>query len=52
MASIADLERMTSKTLSEKILAERELPEQTYAIVDVRDKGLSPFNFILIVSMY
>ncbi|KAI9896079.1 hypothetical protein N3K66_008979 [Trichothecium roseum] len=37
MASVADLRRMSSKTLAERILAERELPEQTYAVIDVRD---------------
>ncbi|OAR03000.1 hypothetical protein LLEC1_06636 [Akanthomyces lecanii] len=37
MASIASLKRISAKDLSEKILAERDSTEPTYAIVDVRD---------------
>ncbi|PHH62394.1 hypothetical protein CDD81_7190 [Ophiocordyceps australis] len=36
-ASIATLQRMTAQTLSEKILSERETPNPTLAVVDVRD---------------
>ncbi|OAA76543.1 Rhodanese-like protein [Akanthomyces lecanii RCEF 1005] len=37
MASIASLKRISAKDLSERILAERDAAEPTYAIVDVRD---------------
>ncbi|CAH0054839.1 unnamed protein product [Clonostachys solani] len=37
MATIASLPRMTAKTLSEKILAERDAKDTTFAIIDVRD---------------
>ncbi|KAF4583196.1 hypothetical protein GQ602_006340 [Ophiocordyceps camponoti-floridani] len=36
-SSVATLQRMTAKTLSEKILQEREASDKTYAVVDVRD---------------
>ncbi|KJZ77840.1 hypothetical protein HIM_03017 [Hirsutella minnesotensis 3608] len=36
-ASIATLQRMAAKTLSEKILEEREAADPSFAIVDVRD---------------
>lgn len=45
---------MSSKTLAERILAERELPEQTYAVIDVRDDGefitqpLLPSFFVIV----
>lgn len=39
MASIASLKRISAKDLSERILAERDNAEPTYAIVDVRDDG-------------
>lgn len=41
MTTIADLRRVSAKSLSEKILAEREAKETTFAIVDVRDDGKS-----------
>ncbi|OAA58335.1 Rhodanese-like protein [Cordyceps fumosorosea ARSEF 2679] len=37
MASIATLKRISAKDLADRILAEQGRPEQTYAIVDVRD---------------
>ncbi|KAJ6783250.1 hypothetical protein PWT90_07496 [Aphanocladium album] len=37
MASIASLKRISAKELSERILAEKDSTEPTYAIVDVRD---------------
>ncbi|RDA93936.1 hypothetical protein CP533_5012 [Ophiocordyceps camponoti-saundersi (nom. inval.)] len=37
ISSVATLRRMTAKTLSEKMLQEREAPEPSYAVVDVRD---------------
>ncbi|TQV92791.1 hypothetical protein V2A60_009251 [Cordyceps javanica] len=37
MASIASLKRISAKDLSERMLAERDSAEPTYAIVDVRD---------------
>lgn len=43
MASIATLQRMTAKSLSEKILEEREAKDPTFAIIDVRDDGKAPF---------
>lgn len=39
MASVASLKRISAKDLSERILAERDSAEPTYAIVDVRDDG-------------
>ena len=39
MATIANVHRMTAKTLSEKILAERDAAERSFAIIDVRDDG-------------
>lgn len=41
MASIANLKRLSAKSLSEKILAERDAAEPSYAVVDVRDDGKS-----------
>lgn len=41
MASIATLKRLSAKSLSEKILAERDAAEPSYAVVDVRDDGKS-----------
>ncbi|OAA36768.1 Rhodanese-like protein [Beauveria brongniartii RCEF 3172] len=37
MATIASLKRISAKDLSERILAERDSAEPTYAIIDVRD---------------
>ncbi|KAH8687008.1 Rhodanese-like domain-containing protein [Ilyonectria robusta] len=37
MTTIADIRRVSAKSLSEKILDEREAKETTFAIVDVRD---------------
>ncbi|KAH7143806.1 Rhodanese-like domain-containing protein [Dactylonectria macrodidyma] len=37
MTTIASLRRLSAKSLSEKILAEREAKDQTFAIIDVRD---------------
>ncbi len=47
MTSIASLQRISAKDLSEKILAERDSSsaEPTYAIVDVRDDGKLLFLF-------
>ena len=39
MATVASLQRMTARTLSEIILAEASTAEPSYAIVDVRDDG-------------
>ncbi|PHH87631.1 hypothetical protein CDD83_8611 [Cordyceps sp. RAO-2017] len=36
-ASIASLQRMSAKSLSEKMLEEREAAEPSFAVVDVRD---------------
>lgn len=41
MTTIADIRRVSAKSLSEKILDEREAKETTFAIVDVRDDGKS-----------
>ena len=40
MATSGTLQRMSAKTLSEKIKAEEQLSETTVAIVDVRDDGV------------
>ncbi|KAH8172149.1 rhodanese-like domain-containing protein [Sarocladium implicatum] len=37
MATIGTLQRMNAQTLSEKILAEKEATDPTFAVVDVRD---------------
>ncbi|TWU77314.1 hypothetical protein ED733_004977 [Metarhizium rileyi] len=37
MTTIASLRRMSSKSLSEKILAEKDAVDRSYAIIDVRD---------------
>ncbi|CAG9939685.1 unnamed protein product [Clonostachys rosea f. rosea IK726] len=37
MTTIASLPRMSAKTLSEKILAEQDAKDPTFAIIDVRD---------------
>ncbi|KAG6036650.1 hypothetical protein E4U41_005574 [Claviceps citrina] len=37
MATIASLRRISAKSLSEKILAEKDAPTPSYAIIDVRD---------------
>ena len=42
MSTIASLQRMTARTLSEMILAEASTAEPSYAIVDVRDDGIIP----------
>ncbi|KAK8143619.1 hypothetical protein G3M48_006967 [Beauveria asiatica] len=39
MATIATLKRISAKDLSQRILAERDSAEPTYAIIDVRDNG-------------
>lgn len=39
MASIADLKFISSKTLSERILEQKEATDPTLAVVDVRDDG-------------
>lgn len=46
MASIASLKRISAKDLSERILAERDAAEPTYAIVDVRDDGKKTEDFV------
>lgn len=43
-ASVATLQRMSAQTLSEKILAEREAADPTFAVVDVRDDGRCPLR--------
>lgn len=42
MASIATLQRISAKSLSEKILQEIEAKDPTFAIIDVRDDGTFP----------
>lgn len=37
--NIHTLQRMTAKTLSEKLLQEREAANPTFAVIDVRDDG-------------
>ncbi|PKS07389.1 hypothetical protein jhhlp_005991 [Lomentospora prolificans] len=37
MASIANLQRITAKSLSDLILAEAEVSDPSYAVIDVRD---------------
>ncbi|KFH45296.1 phosphatase-like protein [Hapsidospora chrysogenum ATCC 11550] len=37
MATIATLQRISAKSLSEKILEEREAKDPTFAVIDVRD---------------
>ncbi|GAB0133080.1 hypothetical protein EsDP_00001496 [Epichloe bromicola] len=37
MTTIASLRRISAKSLSEKILAEKDSPSPSYAIIDVRD---------------
>lgn len=39
MSTVASLQRMTAKTLSEMILAEAGAEETSYAVIDVRDDG-------------
>lgn len=39
MTTIANLRRMSAKSLSEKILAEKDSADTSYAIIDVRDDG-------------
>lgn len=45
MTSIANLQRISAKTLSEKILAEQgaSAADSSIAIIDVRDNGNHPF---------
>lgn len=40
MTTIADLRHMSAKTLSEKILAEKDVANSSFAIIDVRDDGM------------
>ncbi|POR37436.1 Transcriptional adapter 2 [Tolypocladium paradoxum] len=40
-ASIASLQRMSARALSEQMLAEREAADPTFAVIDVRDDGTS-----------
>lgn len=42
MATIATLQRISAKSLSEKILEEREAKDPTFAVIDVRDNGRIP----------
>jgi Cdc25 family phosphatase len=42
MATIATLQRISAKSLSEKILEEREAKDPTFAVIDVRDDGKEP----------
>ncbi|GJN66433.1 hypothetical protein PLICBS_000451 [Purpureocillium lilacinum] len=46
--NIHTLQRMTAKTLSEKLLQEREAANPTFAVIDVRDDGtfFSPPHYI------
>ncbi|KAK2600019.1 Cdc25 phosphatase Ibp1 [Conoideocrella luteorostrata] len=37
MATISNLRRISAKSLSEKIISERDSPNPSYAIIDVRD---------------
>lgn len=48
MSTIANLQRMSAKTLSEKILAEQgaSAEDSSIAIIDVRDNGNHPFSHI------
>lgn len=39
MTTIASLRRMSAKSLSEKILAEKDAANTSFAIIDVRDDG-------------
>lgn len=39
--TVASIKRVSAKTLSEKILAEQEQAEPSFAVVDVRDVGMS-----------
>jgi hypothetical protein len=51
MTTIASLRRMSAKSLSEKILAEKDSANPSYAIIDVRDDGtylLSQIYFFLV----
>lgn len=57
MASIATLQRLSAKSLSEKILAETDAAEPTYAVVDVRDDGelslrltLQAYTYYVLIS--
>lgn len=39
--TVASIKRVSAKTLSEKILAEQEQAEPSFAVIDVRDVGMS-----------
>jgi hypothetical protein len=45
MTTMASLRRISAKSLSEKILAEKDSPSPSYAIIDVRDDGMFIFQF-------
>lgn len=44
MASIATLQRISAKSLSEKILEEKEAQDPTFAVIDVRDDGTTSLS--------
>lgn len=56
--TISSLQRISAKTLSEKILAEQAANESTIAVIDVRDNGkallslTSYFHLILISRLF
>ena len=44
MATIGTLKRINAQALSEKILEEKEAKDPSFAVVDVRDDGKSPWS--------
>lgn len=47
--TVATLKRLSAKTLSEKILEEREQADPSFAVIDVRDVGMYTDSLIFAV---